>query len=156
MAHTFDEVFANQPPVTPDEYDEVLTTVVITQEDGTTAYGSGWFVVDYASQVLRRGINNADHAFDFYLSFSDRNRFTGQADQLGVTISRLGPSTIRATYILKSWGNVQHSVDVELPADSSVVGKVYQGWGETIGHGTGRALNCISFNGLQRSRVVLL
>ena len=154
MAYTFEEIFANQPPVAPDEYGEVLTTVVITQEDGRTAYGSNWFVIDYATQELRRGINNADHALDFYLSFSDRNRFTGLADQLGVTISRLCPSTIRATYILKSWGNVQHSVDVELPANSSIVGKVYQGWGETIAHGSGRALNCVSFNGLQRSRVV--
>jgi hypothetical protein len=156
MAYTFDEIFANPPPTDPNEYDEVLTTVVISQEDGRTAYGSHWFAVDYASQILRIGINNADPAFDFYVVFSDRNRFTGQADRMGVEISRLSPSMIRAAYTLKSWGNAQNSVDAELPANYSVVGKVYQGWGETIGQGTGRALNCISFNGLRRSRIVLL
>jgi hypothetical protein len=134
----------------------VLTTIVITQEDGRTAYGSHWFTVDYTSQILRIGINNADPAHDFYFVFSDRNRFTGRADRLGVQISRLSPSMIRAAFTLKSWGNAQNSVDPELPANYSVVGKVYQGWGETIGHGTGRALNCISFSSLRRSRIVLL
>jgi hypothetical protein len=156
MAYTFDEIFANQPPTDPNEYDEVLTTVVITQEDGRTAYGSHWFTIDYPSQVLRIGINNADPAFDFYMVFSDRNRFTGQADRLGVQISRLSASMIRVAYILKSWGNVQNSVDAELPANYSIVGKLYQGWGDTIGHGTGRALNCISFNSLRRSRIIPL
>jgi hypothetical protein len=155
MAYMFDEIFTNQSPAATDEYDEVLTTVVMTQEDGRTAYGSSWLTVDYAAKVLRRGINNADPASSFFLSFSDRNRFTG-TDNLGIEISRLGPSTIRVMYTLKSWGNVQQSVDVELPPNSNVVGKVYQGSGETIGHGSGRALNCISFNGLQRSRVVIL
>ena len=87
MAYTFDEVFANQPPTDPEEFDEVLTTNIITQEDGRTGYGSDWFTVDYQAQKFLRGINNADQAFDFYLVFSDRNRFTGQSDQLGVTVS---------------------------------------------------------------------
>ncbi len=156
MAYTFDEVFANQPPTDPEEFDEVLTTIIITQEDGRTGYGSDWFTVDYQSQKFLRGINNADQAFDFYLVFSDRNRFTGQSDQLGVTVSSLGPSMIRVTYILKSWGGVQQAVDANLPANPNAVGKLYQGWGETIGHGNGRALNCISFNGLRRSRVEIL
>jgi hypothetical protein len=67
MAYTIDEVFANTPPTAQDEYDEVMTTVVITQEDSRTAYGLGWLAVDYAGKTLVRGINNADPAFDFYM-----------------------------------------------------------------------------------------
>jgi hypothetical protein len=156
MAYTFDEIFANQPPTAPDEQDEVLTTFVITQEDGRTAYGLDWFIVDYPTQILVRGIGNAEPIFDFSLSFSDRNRFAGQADRLGVQISRLSTSMIKVVYTLKSWGNVQNSVDIELVANYGVVGKIYQGWGSTIGNGTGRALNCISFNSIRRSRIEIL
>lgn len=156
MAYTLEEILANQPPIDPNEFDEAFTTIVVTQEDGRTAYGSAWFAIDYHSQILVRGINNVDHASDFYLSFSDRNQFTGQADRLGVTISRISPSTIRATYILKSCGNVQYAVDVHLPVNVDVVGKLYQGWGDLIGHGTGRTFNCLSFNGLRRNKIALL
>ena len=156
MAYTFDEILANQAPTDPNEFDEILTTLVITQEDGRTAYGADWFVIDYPGRVLRRGIYNADPAFNFYVSFSDRNRFSGSADAWGIQISSIGVSTIRAAMTLKSWGNAQYSVDLDLAANYSALGKIYQGWGETIGQGSGRALHCISFNALRRSRVVLL
>jgi hypothetical protein len=156
MAYTFDEIFANPPPTDPNEYDEILTTLVITQEDGRTAYGADWFIIDYSARVLQRGINNADPAFNFYVAFSDRNRFHGSADAWGIQISSISASTIRAAMTLKSWGNAQYSVDADLPTNYASLGKLYQGWGETIGHGSGRALHCISFSTLRRSRVVLL
>ena len=156
MAYTFDEIFANPAPTDPNEYDEISTTFVVTQEDGRTAYGADWFGLDYAARVLRRGINNSDPALDFYIVFSDRNRFYGPADGMGIQISSISTSTIRVALTLKSWGNAQYSVDTDLPANSAAVGKVYQGWGETIGHGSGRALHCISFNALRRNRIVPL
>lgn len=156
MAYTIDEIFANPPPTAPDEFDEVLTTVVMTQEDGRTSYGAGWLAVDYATKVLAAGIANADPAFNFYMAFSDRLRFSGPSDSFGIQITVLGPLKIRATYTLKSWGNVQNATDLALPANYATVGKIYQGWGETMGHGAGRALNCVSFGAIHRSRVVIL
>jgi hypothetical protein len=156
MAYTFDEIFANAAPTDPDEYDEVLTTLVITQEDGRTAYGSSYLVIDYTSRVLQAGINVADPAFYFYLSFSDRNRFHGQSDALSVRVSAPKAPVIRVELTLRSWGNTQLSFDAELPTNHQFFGKLYRGWGDTIGQGSGRALHCISFNGLRRSRIVPL
>src|SRR5690349_612822 len=56
MALTADEVFAQwQPPITSPQGTEetyVVTTLVVTQEDGHTSWGQAEFYVDPASRVI--------------------------------------------------------------------------------------------------------
>jgi hypothetical protein len=157
MAYTFDETFTNSTPFNPqtNEYYEVHATVVITQEDGRTAHGADWLQINHSTRVLQRGINNADQAHDYYLRFSDRNRFTGKTDQVGIQVTAVNSSTLKIVFTLKSWGNAQYSVDVGLPSNYPTFGKIYQGWGQTIGHGGGKALHCISFNDIHRAVVTI-
>jgi hypothetical protein len=157
MAYTFDEVFNSSVPFNPqtNEYYEVHTTVVITQEDGRTAHGADWLEINHTTHVLQRGINNADHAHDYYLRFSDRNRFQGNADQAGIQITAINNSILKITFTLKSWGNAQYSVEVDLVPNHPTFGKIYQGWGQTIGRGAGKAMHCMSFNDIHRAVVTI-
>jgi hypothetical protein len=151
MPYNFAEVFANSAPATADDFPVAYTTIVITQEDGRTAFGEDWFYINHANRTISRGINNADPAFDFYLIFSDRQRFRGNADQLGVEITDVDPNVCRARFILKSWGSPQYSVDYIV-----AVGRLYTGSGTSIGNAPTLALYSLAFSTLDRQQVVLL
>ena len=156
MAYTFDEVFANLPALADDEYPFVASSLVITQEDGRTGFAEGEFGVDPATETIAVGVSNADSAFDLFISFSDRNRFQGNADHIGLEIRRGGAGDeIEVRHLLKTWG-AEYEQALTLVGNSGVVGKLYTGFGPTIGWGTGRALHCLSFHSTGKRKVVLL
>lgn len=155
MAITFDDAMSHQPPAYGN-YLSVPFTLVITQDDGRTGYASGSFGVDQTTRTLTAGINNADIEFDVYIVFSDRERFTGDADRMGVEIFQspgVSGLTLRST--LKSWGDTEQTVQVELWQNYASDGKLYRGRGETIGHGRGKALHVLSLNDITEKFIVL-
>jgi hypothetical protein len=151
MAFTLPEVFSNSLPATERDFPVAYTTVVITQEDGRTAFGENWFFIDHQNRQLRYGINNADPAFDLFVFFSDRQKFSGNADQLGVEITEVGDSGCQARFVLKSWGNPEYRVDYVNP-----VGRLYVGNGIPIGNATFLAMYSLAFSRLDRQEIVIL
>src|SRR5262245_26251133 len=102
VAYTFDELFANAAPgqLGPTERWVADTFLVRTQEDGWTSYANSWLFLDNAAMTVSGGVNNPDPAFDILEFFNDRARFTGQADRLGIVISRVDATTCRITRTL--------------------------------------------------------
>jgi hypothetical protein len=151
MAYTLDEIFANSAPATMDDFPTVSCVLVITQEDGRTAYTYGDLEVKINDRVLdsERIQFNPPRAY-----FSDRNLFTGPHDKIGMQVSKVNDVTCHVTSILLSWGSARQELDVSLPNDFAVIGKTYIGRGNTIGGGSGRALNCLSFVSLGRDTVL--
>ena len=89
MAFTMDEVFTQWQPPTPTEQTAVLTTLVVTQEDGHTSWGQTWFYVDWTARVISRGIGALDPSQDFVARFSDNER-TGEPRQHGDNLLGMG------------------------------------------------------------------
>jgi hypothetical protein len=85
MAITFDDAMRHPAP-RQGHYLAVSFTLVLTQEDGRTAFAQGSFGVDQGQRTLSAGINNADGAFDVLIYFSDRNHFAGQPDRMGIEV----------------------------------------------------------------------
>ncbi len=152
MAFTFDEI-TNAKLGVPGQLLYVPTTVTITQEDGRTGWGSANFYFNEADQSLNAGMANA---FDLNMVFSDRTRFTGNADAQGIIITA-GQETgvCNVFFTLKTWGNAQYQVKVALSPYYSKIGKHYLGYGPTIGHGSGQALHCLSFNSIISSATII-
>jgi hypothetical protein len=154
MALTIEEVFAQwQPPGVPNgnntEMTVVLTTLVITQEDGHTSWGQAELGIDPVAKTVSRGIVNFDPSNDFVSRFSD-NLWTGLGQRQGIKIFDAGNQVISLTLILKEWGNAEVVLPLQLTPDFSGLAKIYHGWGQTIGGGSGAALYCISFNQIER------
>jgi len=132
-------------------------TLVLTQEDGRTAFAQGQFGVDQANRVLSAGIGNADAAFDVFVFFSDRQRFAGNSDRMGLELFETvggGSLTLRST--LKSWGNAIQVLELALPANYQQLGRIYVGYGTSIANGRGQAINALTLNDLQETEIVLL
>ena len=116
-------------------------TVVITQEDGRTAYGQG----------LIHSYNQSNQTFsgDITPLFSDRTSGTNQQpfslarvdDSSSVTIQRTGTNSYKAIITSKNYG-YQTVVNQSRTSYS----KMLIGWSDTIGWGSGKALYAISFN----------
>jgi hypothetical protein len=158
MALTADEVFAQwQPPITSPQGTEetyVVTTLVVTQEDGHTSWGQAEFYVDPVSRVISRGVPRGPTDFVeewqyFVARFSD-NEWTQRGQRQGIHIAATGPGACHLLTILTEWGDHQIDVDLQLVPNPADTGKIYQGWGETIASGSGRALYCLTFNRVER------
>jgi hypothetical protein len=156
MAYTFEELLANPLPHDPNtEYLTVLTTVIITQEDGRTGFVREALVFNPAGKRLEKGTYNADSADDCFIYFSDRGRFGQKPDRIGIEITQGANAACSVLFTLKSWGNVQDRLSVALPQDYATTGKIYMGRGPTIGHGSGQALVCISFTTMEKHAIVM-
>ncbi len=143
MALTFDEILSFPYDINA-EYLSIPTTVTITQEDGRTGWGSAEFYLNKTERSLNAGIFNAP---DLYMAFSDRNKFAGEADPQGVLITEGDEAGFyNVSFTLKRWGNTQFQIYVSLSPYFTEVGKLYLGYGPTIGFGSGYGLYTISFN----------
>jgi hypothetical protein len=151
MALTIDEVFAQWQP--PSGYDQTfaITTIVITQEDGHTSWGQAYFTVDPTAKVVSRGMDE-DPENDFIARFND-DEWTRLGQRQGVQITQAGPGICSLLIILKEWENAQIELPVQLIPGYPYLGKIYQGWGDTIAGGSGRALYCLTFNEVATVRI---
>jgi hypothetical protein len=143
MAYTFDELaifFAGGPSP------RAHITQAITQEDGRTSYGNGYFeTYDLATQTFSGQITQIfnDRIDPHGPGASDDQPFAvGSHDIVGVKIRRMGSKNYKAEFTLKSWGNALQTVNLTKANQA----KMLIGWGATIGHGTGQALYAVSFN----------
>jgi hypothetical protein len=134
MALTLTEIFAQIND--PTRVYSVRGTLVVTQEDGRTGYLQSRMGIVSNPPIVENG--------QMQIFFSDRNRFGGNADSVGLAIYPIDPSTCRVTAFLNTW-NSRYECTLSLPQNYAQVGKIYQGYGETIGGGSGRALHCLSF-----------
>lgn len=156
MAYTFEELLANPLPYDPDtEYLTVVTTVVVTQEDGRTGFVQDALVFEPTGKRLEKGTYNSDSADDCFIYFSDRGRFGGRPDSMGIEITQGTNGACNVLFTLKSWGSAQDRLSVALPQDYATTGKIYMGRGPTIGQGTGQALVCISFTTMEKHTIVM-
>jgi hypothetical protein len=135
VALTLQEIFAqtNDPAFVY----SVLATLVITQEDGRTGFLQSRIGALTNPSRLQNG--------QMDMIFSDRNRFGGNSDNVGLTVQALNANTCRVDVLLNTW-NSAYNLTLTLPANFGAVGKVYQGYGDSIGAGTGRGLHCLSFD----------
>lgn len=152
MALTFDEILSFRTN-SASQHLYIPTTFTITQEDGRTGWGNVELFFNQADQSLNAGFVGAP---DLSMVFSDRNLFTGNADAQGIHITA-GQETgmCNVSFTLKTWGNVQYQVKVALSPYYPKIGKHYLGYGPTIGHGSGQALHCISFNSIRSAAPIL-
>ena len=117
-------------------------TLVITQEDGRTAYGTHGLIHSYNQ-------SNQTFSGDITPLFSDRTSGTNQQpfslarvdDSSSVTIQRTGTNSYKAIITSKNYG-YQTVVNQSRTSYS----KMLIGWSDTIGWGSGKALYAISFN----------
>jgi hypothetical protein len=155
--YTFTELFDLAPNFDPATERLIATaTVSIVQEDGRCAYGSGTVYVDPLDRVVDAQSNDraVDSIRGFKLCFSDRQRFIGQNDEIGLHMVDAGGTAFDLTIVLWEWGG--HKYDVRLELSQSPPGtKLYTGWGETIGRGSGQALHTISFSDLAVLKVLI-
>jgi len=140
-SYTFEELFDLAPSHDPaTQHIETVLTLIMSQEDGRCAYGEGRLVVDPKARTAR----NANSGFA--LSFSDRDRFNGKSDQLALVLNNGAARGFDLGLENLAFGN-RYDVPLELPPDADD-GKLYSGWGDTIGHGRGKARHTLSFNTL--------
>lgn len=132
--------------------------LLVTQEDGRTAYAEGFI----------NGFNPATNEFtgQFAQQFNDRTRqlnygppavsagiyvqnFDKNAgvDLANLTFAKIGTNSFELRLVLLRWGNAL--VTTKLAKASKA--KIYTGWGATIGHGTGLALYALSINGAEET-----
>jgi len=135
MALTLQEIFPQTGD--PNFVYSVVATLVITQEDGRTGF--------LQSRIAALANPNRLQNGQMDIMFSDRDLFRGQRDNVGLTVQPLDVSTCQLEVLLNTW-NSRYSLNLSLPTDFSVVGKLYQGYGNLIGGGTGRGLHCLSFD----------
>jgi hypothetical protein len=160
VAYTFPELFQDiSNPGEGNEY-QVPFTLVVTQEDGRTAWvgngnlpqdpehpGPAYLHLSLDPQELVVGgpldpVSSGRPANTF---FSDRDLFDyKQADESRLTITGAG-SDVDVTVASITYG-FEYTVHLELPADPATEGKIYQGFGPTIGNGSGRGIHLLSFN----------
>jgi hypothetical protein len=81
--------------------------------------------------------------------FND-NEWQGLGQRQGIQITHTGPGTCHLLTILKQWGDARVDLDLQLVPNSANTGRIDQGWGETIAHGSGKALYCLTFNLIDR------
>jgi hypothetical protein len=122
MAFTMDEVFTQWQPPTPTEQTAVLTTLVVTQEDGHTSWGQTWFYVDWTARVISRGMGALDPSPDFVARFSD-NEWTGLGQRQGIKVTETGPQTCHLLTILKQWGDAPINLDLALVPNPATRGR---------------------------------
>lgn len=147
MAYTLSELVALGAPPAGSEH-TVDLTLMITQEDGRSGWGAMKLVVDPAARLARPG------ALPMELAFSDRDRFRAGADKVNVVVTERAAGLVSVDIHLLTW-NARFGFAAQLVEDPALVGKLYYGWGDTIGHGSGRALHVFSFtNHLRRPIVV--
>jgi hypothetical protein len=130
-------------------YSDIECTLVITQEDGRTAYVSG--SIDLVN--VRREHFGGDY---FYMQFSDRRtqfrlngslfdqNFTVQGDtieKIQLEFHKTAANTFGLKLINPRWGSTDNII-----LTKAASAKVYTGWGITIGNGTGQALYAFSIN----------
>jgi hypothetical protein len=124
--------------------------LVVTQEDGRTGFSDG----------VVHGFDSSSNSFfgSFEQHFNDRVRRFAIAgvsyeqgfdkhsiDHADFVFTKTGSNTFELRLTLLSWGNAQI-----LTALTSVAqAKIYTGWGETIGGGSGLALYAVSLNGAE-------
>lgn len=150
MAYTFEELAKWWPGKS---FPVGHAKLVITQEDGRTAFGEG----------LINGFNAATNEFSgqFSQQFNDRTRLlrygppavaagtyvqgfdmNAGVDLANFVIAKMGSNDFELRLTLLRWGSAL--VTTRLTAVSQA--KLYLGWGDTIGHGSGRALYVVSIN----------
>jgi hypothetical protein len=147
MADTFQDIMHN--PNINGDWIWIRFTLTMTQEDGRTGFCTGEFIKDADTERLVSGMGGPTNnpASQTTIYFSDRNRFAGNGDSIGLEFFRtpgLSGLTLRST--LHSWGDAQDSRQLHLNSQPGTRGLVYHGYGDTIGHGKGQALTCLSLN----------
>lgn len=144
MAFTFAEVHAELTDPKP-RFNFATCVVVVTQEDGRTAYGSPQ-VVFMQDAGLGVGLSGG-----LSLVFSDRQdedqRFASdKADRVTVRMFESTSGRVQAAIRLDSWGGQIFSVELDYPRSGV---KILQGYGPPMGNASGQALYCISFPSLE-------
>jgi hypothetical protein len=144
MAFTFDELASwwNTAPIP-----SASITLVVTQEDGRTGFYTG----------VIQGFDSASNSFlgNVEQVFNDRvRRFTiadityeqsfdkHSMDYADFVLLKTSDNTFELRLTLLSWGNAQ----ILIALTSAPEAKLYTGWGETIGGGSGLALCAVSLN----------
>jgi hypothetical protein len=127
-----------------------LASFVVTQDDSRTAWGRGR-LCRYADDRLGNSLHIQDPSVSFVWQFSDRARFFGQADLVGLDVFAVGVNKYRGDVALYSWGGAKYSVDLS-PAQK---GKMLIGYGSAIGFGPEAALHCISIQEVRTGPIVI-
>jgi hypothetical protein len=130
--------------------DEVQVTMVITQEDGRTAFAQNWFLIDHTNFRLVA-------TSPIPVRFSDRATtsgppFSGQPDFFTAEITGPGAGVILAIINSITWG-FSYGVYADWPMGGSqpFYGLMYEGWStQTIGQGTGQTKHIFSFNAIRK------
>jgi hypothetical protein len=153
MAFTIQQVLALLSDPTPPDTAEALAvdvTLTVVQEDGRVGYSQGTAIAVSTDVPTPLFLETEDY-LDFV--FNDRDRFRGPADQVSLRLSPSGASGCRLGVGLQTYGT-GYSVDLDLAPSSPTTGTLYQGFGDTIGFGTGRALHLLALNNPRSAGVV--
>jgi hypothetical protein len=127
-----------------------LAAFVVTQDDSRTAWGRAR-LFRYADDRLGNSLHIQDPSVSFVWQFSDRARFSGQTDLVGLDVFAVGPDKYRGDVSLYTWGGAKYSVDLA-PASK---GRMLIGYGPTIGFGPEAALHCISIQEVRTGPIVI-
>jgi hypothetical protein len=155
MSFTFDELFSRAPPFDPaSEFLGALCTLVVTQEDSRTAFAQGTVQIDPANGSVEANFasQSSDPALRLNLFFSDRQRFAGTGDNIGLMFRNTSRGVTTMSVKLWRWSS-QYQVALRLQASASTNGKLHAGTGLTIGNGHGKALHVVSFNDLRVNKI---
>ena len=147
MAYTLQELLVIGPPP-PGSEDTVDVTLMITQEDGRSGWGATTLVLDSVARQAR------PRRLPMDLSFSDRDRFRGNADKVNLVVTDREAGLVTVEVQLLTW-RATFSFPAQLVEDPGLVGKLYYGWGDTIGRGSGRALHVFSFTNYARRPIAV-
>jgi len=146
MAFTYEELLAWLPGKS---YPSIAVTLVITQEDGRTAHGSGGLnsLIMTADQIPGDlNVRFSDRRHEFFATptsgYYVQPFYARDEDPVGIVFRKLAAGQFRLTQTLKRWGNAHVVVDLtKAPAS-----KLYVGYGPTIAAGPGQAHYAFSIN----------
>lgn len=150
MAYTFEEL-ANWWP--GKSYPVGHVKLLITQEDGRTAYArgftstfnsatnefSGQFAQQFSDRTRKLNYGPPSNAFGFYDQNFDMN---SGIDRVSFVFAKIGANTFELRLTLLDWGYASHTTSLVKASQA----KIYTGWGATIAQGTASALYAFSLN----------
>lgn len=148
--------FCQREPVDPTPTKTCSTTIMITQEDGRTAYASGQMVLSASgdrfdgrmdTQFSDREINipsngssvRYDQNFNKYPGTTSHP--SGATDETKFVFKQIATNQFQLNLLLVRWG-AQFNVALTKASQA----ELYIGWGPTIGNVSGSALYTFSIN----------
>jgi len=156
-SYTFQELFTLAPAYDPSTHHLAAdATLTITQQDGRCGYGFGQVYVNPLTRTVSVSPTHQPPSIYrvYRLSFHEGHDVYPSRDEIGLILTDGERGGCDLTVILWQWGGGRYGVHLALPRSPAAHGNLYTGWGDTIGHGQGRALHTLSFTHLRTGTIL--